>query len=217
MLWVRRTAVSRRAQSQPARLPEVRPSLEDRCTRTPRDVPRSRVRLRAGRQPRAAGSVALQRQQALRDWSDLARRIQELGQSIKELEQSFKELDKKRTEEIQRFREKLYDQWEKDKAEIRADLEQDKVETNAKLEEIETKVRNHLKAKLEQGIEIDGLEDGLLEDLLRQQNITTDLPSLRSYSTTYRQRALAQSRAHVLEEEIKMCFSLIHSTLYSFI
>ncbi|MEN9917130.1 MAG: hypothetical protein RLY40_1062 [Pseudomonadota bacterium] len=95
----------------------------------------------------------LQRQQALRDWSNLARRIQELGQSIKELEQSFKELEKKRTEDIERFRAKLYDQWEKDKADIRADLEQDKLEINAKLEEIEAKIRVYLKDKLEQGIE----------------------------------------------------------------
>lgn len=95
----------------------------------------------------------LKRQQVLRDWSDLAQRIQELGQSIKELEQSFKESDRKRREDIERFRVKLYDQWEKNKANIRADFEQDKLEINAKLEEIEAKICAHLKNKLEQGIE----------------------------------------------------------------
>jgi hypothetical protein len=106
----------------------------------------------------------LQRQQELQDWSDLARRIQELGQSIKELEQSFKELDKKRTEDIERFQERLYAKLEQDKAEIRAvfeqnkakirtELEQDKAERNAKLEEIEAKIRTQIKTKFEQGIE----------------------------------------------------------------
>ncbi len=84
----------------------------------------------------------LQRQQALRDWSDLARRIQDLGQSINELEQSFKELDKKRTEDTKKFWEGMYTQ-----------REQDKVETDAKLKEVEAEICTFLKAKLEKGIE----------------------------------------------------------------
>jgi hypothetical protein len=115
----------------------------------------------------------LQRQQALQDWSDLARRIQELGQSIKELEQLFKELEKKRTEDIEKFKSKLNAQWEKDEAEFEskrvqdkaeadaklaqklddqnakfeAKLTQDKAEMDAKLKEVEFEIRAHLKAK----------------------------------------------------------------------
>jgi hypothetical protein len=106
----------------------------------------------------------LQRQQALRDWSDLARRIQELGQSIKELGQSLIELDKKLMEDTKKFWEGMYAQWEQDKVEMRseweqdkaeiyAELDQDKAETDTKLKEVEAEIRTYLKAKLEQRIE----------------------------------------------------------------